>query len=167
VTSSPARSSDDPVHLRVTSEPSCLARVRGLVADAARGVGFSEADVSCMALATNEAIANVIQHGYEGRAGEPIDVTIEPVTRAGRAGLQVLIDDEGRQVDPSQICSRDLDDVRPGGLGTHIIRSVMDEVEYLPREAGGMRLRLLKMIPAGGDEMRPCPSPEDAPHDDT
>ena len=42
---------------------------------------------------------------------------------------------------------RDLDDVRPGGLGTHFMAEVMDRVEFLtPPEGGGNLLRMVKRI---------------------
>ena len=107
-------------------------------------------------LAVDEAVANVIKHGYEGRSGEPIEVSLESVQCDGRCGLQVTICDCGRQVDPEGITGRPLDDVRPGGLGTHIIRNAMDEVEYSIRTPLGMRLRMLKLLDA------PSESPEDS-----
>jgi anti-sigma regulatory factor (Ser/Thr protein kinase) len=63
---------------------------------------------------------------------------------ARRAGLKVVLEDEARQVDPSKIKSRDLDEIRPGGLGVHIIREVMDEAVYERRDRVGMRLTLVK-----------------------
>ena len=56
----------------------------------------------------------------------------------------MCIRDHGRSVDPSSIKSRDLDDVRPGGLGVHIMRSVMDRVEYRKRGLTGMELSMTK-----------------------
>jgi anti-sigma regulatory factor (Ser/Thr protein kinase) len=47
-------------------------------------------------------------------------------------------------VDPATIRSRDLDDIRPGGLGVHIIHEVMDEVRYERRDSRGMRLTMVK-----------------------
>ena len=52
----------------------------------------------------------------------------------------------GRQVDPATIKSRDLDDIRPGGLGVHIIGSVMDQVEYQKAPEAGMMVRMTKLI---------------------
>ncbi len=51
-----------------------------------------------------------------------------------------------RSIDPSTISGRDLGDVRPGGLGVHIIRSTMDKVRYRPRPGGGMLLRMVKYV---------------------
>jgi anti-sigma regulatory factor (Ser/Thr protein kinase) len=99
-----------------------------------------------VALAIDEAVTNVIRHGYKGSAGQPIEVVIDRVEREGAPALQVTIRDFGRQVDPAMIVGRDLEDVRPGGLGTHIIRTIMDEVEYTHRHPSGMQLRVLKVL---------------------
>ena len=55
------------------------------------------------------------------------------------------------QVDPSTIRSQNLDDIRPGGLGVYIIREIMDEVRYEQRDGGGMRLSMVKQLPATTD----------------
>ena len=59
---------------------------------------------------------------------------------------RLIIRDFGKQVDPDCIKSRDLDDVKPGGLGVHLIKSIMDEVKYRRHEEGGMELRMSKFI---------------------
>lgn len=128
----------------LTSDTVNLASVRETISQAATDMGFAEPVVSQIVLAVDEAIANVIRHGYEGCPGKPIDVTIESVRHSGVPALQVTVCDCGRQVDPDRILGRALEDVRPGGLGTHIIRSVMDEVEYTVREPAGMILRMVK-----------------------
>lgn len=150
--------SDQPLVLEITSDTGQLAGVRAAVLGASQALGFVEPQVSAMALAIDEALANVIRHGYEGQKGRPIQVTIEPVWRGERRGLQVTICDCCRQVDPATIAGRDLEDVRPGGLGTHIIRTVMDEVEYTKREPEGMRLRLVKLLDESGTQTPPSAS---------
>ncbi|NLX14057.1 MAG: ATP-binding protein [Phycisphaerales bacterium] len=134
------------IDLRVTSEPEHIATVRQAVQEAAAFLGFAEEAVAAVTLAINEAMANVIQHGYGGRAGQPIEVIIEPVHRGSAVGLQMTVRDCCPHIDPSTIVGRDLKDVRPGGLGTHIIKTAMDEVEYTQRRPQGMCLRMLKML---------------------
>ncbi|HOW71446.1 MAG TPA: ATP-binding protein [Phycisphaerae bacterium] len=141
---------DQPLVLEITSDTRHLAGVRVAVLGAAQAVGFVEPQLSGIALAIDEALTNVIRHGYRGQSGRPIQVTIQPVRRGEGCGIEVTICDCCPQVDPATIMGRDLGDVRPGGLGTHIIRTVMDEVEYTKREPAGMRLRLLKMLGEGG-----------------
>jgi len=46
-------------------------------------------------------------------------------------------------VKQEQMCGRELDDVRPGGLGLHMIREIMSETQYLPLE-GRNELHLFK-----------------------
>jgi anti-sigma regulatory factor (Ser/Thr protein kinase) len=61
--------------------------------------------------------------------------------------LQFTLEDDGEQVDLDTIRPRELDDVRPGGLGIHLIREVMGEAiwEHLPE--GGTRLTM-RAVPA-------------------
>jgi len=137
---------DQPVVVQITSDTANVAKVRTAVVKAARRIGFPEPDVAAVALAIDEAVANVIKHGYEGCSGKPIEVTIEGVCRDDNHGLQITICDCGRQVDPTTIAGREPEDVRPGGLGTHIIKTICDEVEYTHRQPAGMQLRVLKML---------------------
>lgn len=135
----------------LTSDTANLAGLRETVSTAAGCVGFAEPVISQIVLAVDEAIGNVIKHGYEGRGGLPIEVTIESIRRHDSPAMQVTICDCGRQVDPGTIVGRDLQDVRPGGLGTHIIRNVMDEVEYSVRQPRGMTLRMIKLCEPTGN----------------
>ena len=84
--------------------------------------------------------------------GEPCDkpviVDLSEIENCkdGAGGFEILIRDFGKQVDPALIKGRDLDDIRPGGLGVHIMESVMDQIEYTCAEDSGMKLRMLKYI---------------------
>jgi anti-sigma regulatory factor (Ser/Thr protein kinase) len=149
--------------LTITSDTANLAVLRETVTRAALAVGFQDPTVSQITLAVDEAIGNVIKHGYDGRPGQPIEVSIEPFQRADQRGLQIVVCDCGRQVDPATIVGRELSEVRPGGLGTHIIRNVMDEVEYSLRQPQGMRLRMAKLLKTSNDELRSvCQAQEDS-----
>lgn len=136
------------IEITINSTPQCLPAVRAAIMSMATTAGFTETDAHAVAWAIDEALANVIKHGYgEGENG-PINVGVSPVKSAdGRGGLRVQVRDFGRQVDPSLIRGRDLEDVRPGGLGVHIIRSVMDEVTYAPCPDRGMLLTMTKHVP--------------------
>ena len=107
----------------------------------------------------DEALCNVIRHGYERRRDGPIWLSVWPLPGGGgnghAGGIRIVVEDEARQVDPSQIKSRDLDEIRPGGLGVHIIRQVMDEVSFEKRDTIGMRLTLVKRRPKDG-ELQAC-----------
>lgn len=133
------------VELTITSDASSLQVVRAALKRTAELQGFSADEAHEVTLALDEALANVIKHGYGGPCNMPIHITFEGVDHLdGRPGLRLTVRDHGRQVDPRTICGRDLDDVRPGGLGVHIMRTVMDEVEWSCPTDGGMLLRMEK-----------------------
>ena len=50
------------------------------------------------------------------------------------------------RVDPENIKGRNLADIKPGGVGVHIINSVMDEIDFSRAEDCGMQLRMVKYI---------------------
>ncbi|MEO1279271.1 MAG: ATP-binding protein [Planctomycetota bacterium] len=134
------------VVLRMVSDFRYLAGAREMVAGTAKRFGFSHDSSSHLALAVDEALCNVIRHGYKQAPGHPIWIKIWPLEDDGQLGpgLCIVIEDEAEQIDPSAIQGRDLDDIRPGGLGVHIIRQVVDEAQYAAREEAGMRLTLVK-----------------------
>lgn len=142
------------VELSIHSSSKSLPIVRGAVERMAGLEGFGETDAHALTWAIDEALSNVIKHGYEGKPDQPIQITLAPVkAKDGRSGIAVTVRDQGRQVDPTTIRSRNLEDVRPGGLGVHIIQTVMDSFEYSCPPDGGMQLDMVKYAspqPAGG-----------------
>ncbi len=142
----------DTVELNITSNPKSLPIVRSAVERMAQVEGCNGMEAHGLMLAIDEALANVIKHGYEGRPDQPITVTLSTVLgQDGRRGIAVSVRDKGRQVDPASIQGRNLDDVRPGGLGVHIIQSVMDEYNYSCPPDGGMLLEMIKYIQGEDD----------------
>lgn len=135
------------VVVNIESNARSLPVVRGAVEQMAAAEGFDVNETHGLVLAIDEALANVIKHGYGGRTDQPIKITLTVVkSENGRKGISIEVRDYGQQVDPASICGRDLDDVRPGGLGVHIIRAVMDECEYSCPPEGGMCLRMVKFV---------------------
>jgi len=145
------------IALEIVSNPIYLCAVREMINLSAKRLGFADAQASQVALAVDEAIVNVMKHGYERRLDGRIWLRMTPLTTPSPdtqgpqgpqgpqvTGLEIVIEDEAKQVDPDQIKGRDLEDIRPGGLGVHIIREVMDEVRYEKRTSGGMRLTMVK-----------------------
>jgi anti-sigma regulatory factor (Ser/Thr protein kinase) len=134
------------IRIQMVSDPTYLSGARDLVAAVARRLGFTEEGCGQIALAVDEALCNIIRHGYDRRKDAPIWISLWPLPalNGSGAGIKIVLEDEAKQVDPCTIKSRDLDEVRPGGLGVHIIQQVMDEAKYEKREQVGMRLTLVK-----------------------
>ena len=126
--------------LTIKSHPRHLAEVRALVRRVAAGASFDEQTTFNLMLAVDEACANIMRHAYGGDAEKDIVIHAALLPDA----IEFRLRDYGRQVDPACIKSRDLDEVRPGGLGCFLIRHAFDEVEYNTRFSTGTELRLLK-----------------------
>lgn len=143
---------EGPPHVRVEllSQPRYLSGARELVAAIAKRFGFDDGCCGQIALAVDEALCNVIRHGYNRREDGRIWISIWPnpsengVAATEPGGIRIVIEDEARQVDPEQIKSRELEEIRPGGLGVHIIKQVMDSVRYEKRGPVGMKLTMSK-----------------------
>jgi anti-sigma regulatory factor (Ser/Thr protein kinase) len=119
-----------PGHLRIKfampSDPRYLPVVRGAVGPLAAAIGWDEAECRAIVLALDEALANVIRHAYHNRT----DGWIELECRESAEGLEITLLDQGEPPDQSKICARALGCDLPGGLGTHIIKGVMDTFSY-------------------------------------
>jgi len=108
--------------------------------------GMNEDDSCKVVLAVDEACSNIIRHSYEGVKDKPIicEGKIE------NSNLHIMLQDYGKKVDPANIRPRNLSDIRPGGLGVHFIREVMDRVEFEDRGDEGTCLFLEKKVPNSG-----------------
>jgi anti-sigma regulatory factor (Ser/Thr protein kinase) len=100
--------------------------VRGAIGPLAAVIGWDESECRAITLALDEALANVIRHAYHNRC----DGLIELECRESAEGLEITMLDKGDAPDWSKICARELACDQPGGLGTHIIKKVMDRVSY-------------------------------------
>ena len=131
-----------PVILDVPSDPAVMAAVRALTDKIASAAGFDAEETDKLVLAVDEACTNVIRHAYRDRSDGRIAIRF--TVEWGR--LEIEIRDFGRGADPATFRGRDFDELRPGGLGMHFIKSAVDEMEYGPQSSGGMVLKMVKFI---------------------
>lgn len=141
------------------SRPGYLAVIRNMIDTLCGRLGYDPGACSQICLAIDEALCNIIRHGYDSRPDGRIRLLIHELDESDR--LEFVIEDDARQVDLDTIRSRELDDVRPGGLGVHLINEIMEDVRYEHREGGGMRIRMHKRLPDTGapvdaGEAEPC-----------
>ncbi len=104
--------------------------------------GFGSEIILDTQLAVEEAITNIINHGYKKTGGEiMVSFTISPDR------IEVHIMDAAPRFDPLSVAEPDLDgdleNRRIGGLGIFLIRQLMDEVSYR-YENGKNNLVLIK-----------------------
>jgi serine/threonine-protein kinase RsbW len=138
-------------HLHILSETEKLDLVRHFIHEAARRFGFDEESASKIMLAVDEACTNVIKHSYKNAPAKGIDIDI--VTNEKR--FEVVITHEGQPFDPDSVKTPDmkkyLSQFRRGGLGIHLMRSLMDEVEYRTSRDRRSEVHLVKFLPTNSD----------------
>ena len=78
-------------------------------------------------LALAEAAQNIVKHAYNG---QPTGDTMRVEMSFNNNQLKIELYDKGKPAIPQNIKPRQIDDVKPGGLGTFFIGQIMDEVVF-------------------------------------
>jgi anti-sigma regulatory factor (Ser/Thr protein kinase) len=125
--------------LSIPSNPAGFREIRAWLADVARSRGFDERQALDLALAVNEACANIHRHAYAGRRDGTIEFRLEMQGET----LRIRIRDFGSRFHPGEYRTPDPDELSESGYGLFLIHSLMDEVEYVRKKAG-TELRLAK-----------------------
>jgi len=108
-------------------------------------------------LVLDELVTNTIDYGHPPGSARA-DATIR--LRLDRVGdvVEAELVDAGAPFDPRTLPDPDLtaplETRRVGGLGVHLVRQYVDEIDYR-RENGRNRLRLRKRLPAARDDNAP------------
>lgn len=122
-----------------------LGEVRAFIKRAGTALGASEEIVSDLCLVVDEAVTNIVLHGYDG-AGGPVELQVE---RDGD-DLVVLLRDRAAAFDGHGVQAPKLDEAlserKFGGMGVYLIRQLTDRSEFQPRAGGGNELRLVKRV---------------------
>ena len=131
------------LELRFPARAEELKPARHAVKEALLASGCANAVARDIVLALDEACQNVIRYAYGPDREGDIGLTIE---HAGDE-LVFVLTDWAPPIDRTAVQPRDLDDVRPGGLGTHLIREVMDHADFVDPPSGcGNVLRMMRRI---------------------
>ncbi len=139
--------------IRVPSHPKYLALVRAVTGGMGVQNKVDDTVIKHMEHAVDEACSNVIKHAYAGDPNKEIAVTL----RISPEAFEVIIEDTGRKTDVASVKGRKLDDIRPGGLGVHLIKRACDIVEFDEKKKNGNRLRLVRYLKGkdGDKDKRP------------
>ena len=81
-----------------------------------------------LVLAIAEAAQNIVKHAYKDNENTTDKMQIKISFKDNE--LEIGFFDKGKPVKPENIKHRNLDDVKPGGLGTYFIQQIMDEVVF-------------------------------------
>lgn len=125
-----------------------LGQIRQYVRETAVAGGCGLAAIDELIVAMNEAVSNIVRHGYQKEPGK-IKVTV--IYRADV--VKVILLDNGPSFDPTTVSSPDTTlplAERPfGGMGVHMMRAFCDELSYRKNSRGENELTLLKRVDSG------------------
>ena len=131
--------------LVINADRSQLVRVRAWVADQARTVQASQPEIDDLVLAIDEAVTNVIVHGYHDRPG-----LIELEVMVESDMMTLILRDQAPLFDPTCVPPPDLSlplEQRPiGGMGIHLMRHSVDRITYASTAEGGNQITLVKFL---------------------
>ena len=130
------------VEIKLINELSELARLNQALTEFAQRHGLAPKAVHDLTLALEEILTNIISHGYtDDREHE---ITVRLSLQPGEVRAEV--EDDGQPFNPLEAPEPDtaqsLEERTIGGLGIHLVRRLMDGLEYQRRE--GKNLLLMK-----------------------
>jgi anti-sigma regulatory factor (Ser/Thr protein kinase) len=135
----------DALEITLHNRLSEVARLHQTLTDFGRHHGLATRVLHDLALALEEVVSNVIRHGYPDDGDHEIIVRlrVEPAT------VTAEVEDDGQPFNPLEAPEPDttspLAERKVGGLGIHLVRRLMDGVEYRrPSERNLLTLRKLR-----------------------
>jgi anti-sigma regulatory factor (Ser/Thr protein kinase) len=130
--------------IEFASHPANLWLVRHCVRQFLQNRAFSSREIDLMVLGVDEACTNIIRHAYHLAEDQLISLSLETIKSNG---VRFHLRDYGDRFDSTKYQGRSLDQLRPGGLGVHLIRHAFDQIDYQRRRRGTL-LVLTKLKPA-------------------
>ena len=137
--------SDERLNLRIANDLAELTRVAESIDEFCANQTIPAGNAFKLNIALEELLTNTISYGYtdEQRHEIAIDIAREGDT------IVLEVSDDARPYDPLNAPPPDLDsaieDRRVGGLGVHLVKTLMDEVRYAYRD-GRNHITLRKKI---------------------
>lgn len=110
-----------------------LTEVRNFAGEQAKAWGFTQDERADIRLAVDEAFTNIIEHAYEDNPHQYIDLEIEYSDEQIRVSLY----DSGQSFCEKNYkkpnIKKRIKQKKRGGVGVHLIKKLMDEVDYIHR----------------------------------
>lgn len=129
---------------RFHTGPRIFGLTHRLVRDGLVSMGWNEMERELVGIAVAEVLANIAEHGYDGREGMPVTFTFRS---PGRGKLEIEVSDRAPRFRLESVPVRDLDELARGlslrGRGLPLIRRIASEISVSPRAGGGNTFRLV------------------------
>jgi serine/threonine-protein kinase RsbW len=138
-----------PWTLVIPSDLRLLGLARSFVETMCRYAGLDAAATDAAVLATHEAVNNIIRHAHQEHADAHLQIDCRPCEQ----GIEICLIDEGEPFDLGAVPHLNPGEVRIGGRGVFLMRTLMDELSCQPRGERGNELRMVKRC---GRKSAPC-----------
>jgi serine/threonine-protein kinase RsbW len=128
--------------LELKNQVSDLARLHQTLAEFGQRHGLAAQAVHDLTLALEEILTNIIAHGYTDHRDHAILVRLS----AHPGEVRAEVEDDGQPFNPLEApepdTTKSLEERTIGGLGIHLVRKLMDGLEY--RKQGDRNLLIMK-----------------------
>lgn len=131
----------DHIKLSMPNKPEYVSIIRLTASAIASRIGFNIDEIDDIKVAIGEACTNAIRHGCD-RINDTYDIEFF----AYKDKIEIQITDTGKGLAKLNIKQPKVEDLREGGLGLFIIKTLMDDVEVITSEGKGTVIRMTKML---------------------
>jgi anti-sigma regulatory factor (Ser/Thr protein kinase) len=121
-----------PATLEIKSAAKNCRQARDFIEAWALAAGFPDLERGRIVLAADEAVTNIMRHTYQGAPDKLIELSGE----IAGGHLHLRLRDKGAPVDFASLKGRDLEDIKPGGLGLHLLKTIFTVVEHKQLDPG-------------------------------
>ena len=128
--------------LVLPSHIEAVADAAAAVTDFVQSCGVGEGAAFGVDMAVREAITNAIVHGNQEDEAKAVEVTFNCLEHA----LEIEVKDQGKGFDPMDVPdpTDPANILKTSGRGIFLMRSFMDDVQWLTRPGGGTTVRMVK-----------------------
>jgi len=114
--------------------------------------GFDEDAVHWIGVAVRESVINAIKHGNKEDAAKPVTIEFGFTPIEQPTELVVRVTDRGEGFEPQEVANPLAPEniLKSSGRGIFFMRNFMDEVRLQRAPEGGMEVRMVKKLAAGG-----------------
>jgi len=121
---------DEKISIKLESKVSEIGRLSEIVNEFGQNHQLTDDCLFAVNLALEEILINVIKHGYDNNSDREIQVRIW----MSDDELRAEVEDDAPEFNPLELDAPDitkpLEEREIGGLGVHLVRTMMDRAEY-------------------------------------
>src|SRR6516162_67489 len=120
------------VSLALPSDLRMLSVARSFVEAACQAYRLDRTTTHALVIVTGEAVTNIVRHAHQNRPGSQIEIHLEILAGA----VAITFQDEGEPFDLASVPALPPGELRIGGRGIYLMRTLMDELTCQPRGPG-------------------------------